>query len=138
MVLDSEPLSKIFTVGLSYWRISKETYYGLPTRRVLGGRLPAVLSGRLLTCPLGYMYVPDGKSLISSTVHVLPNIVLFVFMVLFVVSLSGSFVVFFHFHVVKSIKGSRNRVGSWHLKLDGANWTEQTPANTLCHTVCPH
>ena len=35
MVLDSEPLSKIFTVGLSYWRISKETYYGLPTRRVL-------------------------------------------------------------------------------------------------------
>jgi len=34
MVLASEPLAKIFTVGLSYRRISKETYYGLPTRRV--------------------------------------------------------------------------------------------------------
>jgi len=34
MVPDREPRSKIFTVGLSYWRISKETYYGLPTRRV--------------------------------------------------------------------------------------------------------
>ena len=35
MVLGCEPRPKIFTVGLSYWRISKETYYGLPTRRVL-------------------------------------------------------------------------------------------------------
>ena len=26
MVPDREPRSKIFTVGLSYWRISKETY----------------------------------------------------------------------------------------------------------------
>ena len=36
MVLGGEPPPKIFTVGLSYWRISKETYYGLPTRRVQG------------------------------------------------------------------------------------------------------
>ena len=50
MVLDSEPLSKIFTVGLSYWRISKETYYGLPTRRVpftsqMGSKLLPEING---------------------------------------------------------------------------------------------
>ena len=44
MVLDSEPLSKIFTVGLSYWRISKETYYGLPTRRVQTANDPQMKS----------------------------------------------------------------------------------------------
>ena len=35
MVLAGEPPAKIFTVRLSYWRISKETYYGLPTPRVI-------------------------------------------------------------------------------------------------------
>ena len=43
MVLGGEPPPKIFTVGLSYWRISKETYYGLPTRRVLEESGEAVL-----------------------------------------------------------------------------------------------
>ena len=32
MVLEGEPPAKIFTVGLSYWRISKETYFELPRR----------------------------------------------------------------------------------------------------------
>ena len=32
MVLAGEPPAKIFTVGLSYWRISKETYFELPRR----------------------------------------------------------------------------------------------------------
>ena len=52
MVLDGEPLSKIFTVGLSYWRISKETYYGLPTRRVKGRMRLGRCGSRVWACAL--------------------------------------------------------------------------------------
>ena len=49
VVLAGEPPAKIFTVGFSYWRISKETYHELPTRRVNSWRGAARVSLRGFT-----------------------------------------------------------------------------------------